>query len=162
MTTRKTTLFIVQAAVIAALYTVLTLVSAAFGLSSGAIQVRLSECLTVLPVFTPAAVPGLALGCVISNLVTGCAPWDVVFGSLATLIGAVGTYLLRKHPFTAPVPPILSNVLIVPYILSYVYGAEGTIPFFMLTVGAGEVISCGVFGTMLYLSLRKHENIFKF
>jgi uncharacterized membrane protein len=161
MTTRKTTLFIVQAAVIAALYTVLTLVSAAFGLSSGVIQVRLSECLTVLPVFTPAAVPGLALGCVISNLVTGCALWDVVFGSLATLIGAVGTYLLRKHPFAAPVPPILSNMLIVPYLLSYVYGAEGTIPFFMLTVGAGEIISCGVFGTMLYLALRKHENIFK-
>ena len=84
--------------VIAALYVVLTMVAAAFSLASGAIQVRLSEALTILPVFTSAAIPGLTVGCVLANLITGCALWDVVFGSLATLIGAVGTYLLKKKP----------------------------------------------------------------
>ena len=85
-----------QGAMIAALYVVLTFIANLAGLASGVIQVRLSEALTILPVFTAAAVPGLAVGCVLANLLTGCAIWDVVFGSLATLIGAVGTRLLRK------------------------------------------------------------------
>ena len=84
--------------VIAALYVVLTLIANAFGLASGAIQVRISEALTILPVFTTSAIPGLTVGCVLANLITGCAPWDVVFGSLATFLGAVGTWLLRKKP----------------------------------------------------------------
>lgn len=85
-----------QGAMIAALYVVLTFIANLAGLASGVIQVRLSEALTILPVFTAAAVPGLAVGCVLANLLTGCAIWDVVFGSLATLIGAVGTRLLHK------------------------------------------------------------------
>ena len=87
----KKVLLIVQAALIAAIYVVLTYFISAFNLASGAIQVRISEALTILPVFTPAAIPGLFIGCLLSNLLTGCMPLDVVFGSLATQIGACGT-----------------------------------------------------------------------
>lgn len=85
-----------QGAMIAALYVVLTFIANLAGLASSVIQLRLSEALTILPVFTAAAVPGLAVGCVLANLLTGCAVWDVVFGSLATLIGAIGTRLCAK------------------------------------------------------------------
>ncbi len=149
--------FIVQGAAIAALYVVLTLLSNIFGLASGAVQVRISEALTVLPFFTPAAIPGLFVGCIISNLLAGSAVWDVVFGSIATLIGAAGTYLLRKKTkWLAPLPPIAANTLIVPFILAFAYGAEESIPFLMLTVGAGEIISCGVLGLILLKALEKH------
>lgn len=149
--------FIVQGAAIAALYVVLTLFSNIFGLASGVVQVRISEALTVLPFFTPAAVPGLFVGCIISNLLAGSAVWDVVFGSIATLIGAVGTYLLRKKTkWLAPLPPIAANTVIVPFILAFAYGAEESIPFLMLTVGAGEIISCGVLGLILLKALEKY------
>ena len=158
----KKVLRITQAAMIAAIYVVLTVFISAFNLASGAIQVRISEALTILPVFTPAAIPGLFLGCLISNLVTGCMPLDVVFGSLATLIGACGTYALRKHQWLAPLPPIVANTIIVPFVLRYVYLAEGTIPFFMLTVGIGEVISCYLLGSILHRVLDRYkEHIFK-
>ena len=140
---------------IAALYVVLTFVAQAFGLASGAIQVRLSEALTILPCFTVAAVPGLTVGCVLANLLTGCAAWDVVFGSVATLIGAVGTRLLRKKPLLAWIPPVLSNAIIVPFILQYVYGVPDSFWYLMLTVGAGEVIACGVLGLLFYKALAK-------
>ncbi len=145
---------------IAALYVVLTLVAQAFGLASGAIQVRLSEALTILPCFTAAAVPGLTVGCVLANLLTGCALWDVVFGSLATLIGAVGTLLLRKKPMLAWIPPVLSNALIVPAVLQRVYGVPDSFWYLMLTVGAGEVIACGILGILLYKALEKVPNLF--
>ena len=141
--------------VIAALYVVLTLIANAFGLASGAIQVRISEALTILPVFTAAAVPGLAVGCVLANLVTGCAAWDVVFGSLATLIGAAGTRLLKNHPYAAWIPPVVSNVAIVPIVLQRVYGVPDAWWYLALTVGAGEVISCGVLGLLLYQSAKR-------
>ena len=158
----KKVLRITQAAMIAAIYVVLTVFISAFNLASGAIQVRISEALTILPVFTPAAIPGLFLGCLISNLVTGCMPLDVVFGSLATLIGACGTYALRKHKWLAPLPPIIANTVVVPFVLRYVYLAEGTIPFFMLTVGIGEVISCYLLGSILHRVLDRYkEHIFK-
>ena len=143
-----------QGAMIAALYVVLTFIANLAGLASGVIQVRLSEALTILPVFTAAAVPGLAIGCVLANLLTGCAIWDVVFGSLATLIGAVGTRLLRKKsPVLAVLPPILSNIIIVPLVLQRVYGVEDAYWYLAMTVGAGEIISCGVLGLLLYRSL---------
>ena len=158
----KKVLRITQAAMIAAIYVVLTVFISAFNLASGAIQVRISEALTILPVFTPAAIPGLFLGCLISNLVTGCMPLDVVFGSRATLIGACGTYALRKHKWLAPLPPIVANTIIVPFVLRYVYLPEGTIPFFMLTVGIGEVISCYLLGSILHRVLDRYkEHIFK-
>lgn len=149
-------LLVTKAAIIAALYVVLTFVSASMGLSSGVIQLRLSEMLCILPAFTPAAIPGLFVGCIVSNLLTGCMPLDVIFGSLATLIGAFGTYFLKKRKWLTPLPPIVSNTLIVPFVLSYVYGFEGSIPFFMLTVGIGEFLSCGVLGILLYFILHKY------
>lgn len=156
---KSNVLFLTQAALIAALYVVLTLIAHGLGLSSQAIQVRFSEALTILPFFTPAAVPGLFIGCLLSNFLTGAVIWDILFGSLATLIGAVGTRLLRKQKWLAPVPPILANTLIVPFILAFVYGAEGTIPFFMLTVGIGEVISCGILGLFLLKVLNKYRSV---
>ena len=148
--------FLTKSAAIAAIYVVLTEISALLGISSGVIQFRLSEMLTVLPIFTPAAIPGLFIGCLISNILAGGIIWDVVFGSLATLIGAVFTYLLRKKSFLlAPLPPIVANTLIVPFVLSYAYGVPDGIPFLMLTVGAGEVISCGVLGLLLLKGLER-------
>ena len=147
-----------QGALIAALYVLLTWLAHQFGLDSGAIQIRLSEALTILPCFTPAAIPGLTIGCLLANILSGCALWDIVFGTLATLLGAIGTRLLRKHKRLAPLPPILANVLIVPFVLAYVYGAEGTIPFFMLTVGTGELICCGVMGLALYSLLDRYRH----
>lgn len=154
----KNVLFLTQAAMIAALYTVLTIFINAFNLASGAIQVRISEALTVLPYFTPAAIPGLFVGCLISNTVTGSLPWDIVFGSLATLIGAAGTYLLRRWKWTAPIPPIVANTLIIPLILSFVYKIPDTIPYLMMTVGIGEILSCGVLGMAILLALQPHKH----
>ncbi len=155
---RKTELFSVRsaakAAVIAAIYVVLTYVFA--WCASGAVQIRVAEALTILPVFTAAAVPGLAIGCLLANLLTGCALWDVVFGTLATLLGAIGTRLLRKKGFLAILPPILSNVLIVPWVLRFVYGDAWPIWLLMLTVGAGELVSCGGLGSLLMVTLRKY------
>ena len=148
--------FLTQAAIIAALYVVLTFFANALGLANYSIQVRFSEVLTILPLFTSAAIPGLYAGCLLSNILTGCIAWDILFGPIATLLGALGTYFLRKRSkWLAPLPPILANTLIIPYVLAYAYRFEGSIPYFMLTVGLGEVISCGVLGMLLYSVLAK-------
>lgn len=122
----KKLVFICQAAVIAALYVVLTYVFSAF--ASGVIQVRVSEALTILPAFTPAAIPGLVIGCLLSNTLTGCVLLDIIFGSVATLIGALGSYALRRHTWLVPIPPIVSNMIIVPFVLRYAYGATDAFP----------------------------------
>ena len=154
--------FLTQSGVIAALYVVLTLVAKAMGLDSGQIQLRLSEALCILPVFLPAAVPGLTVGCLLANILCGNIFWDVLFGTLATLIGAVGTRLLRKRPLLALLPPIVANTVIVPFVLAYAYGLPGGVPLFMLTVGIGEVLSCGVLGRVLWKALDKRkEALFK-
>ncbi len=150
----KKVLFITQAAVIAAIYVVLTMIAAGFDLASGMIQVRFSEALTVLPYFTPAAIPGLAIGCLISNIVTGCMLPDVIFGTLATLLGAIGSWYLRRSKILVTIPPVISNALIIPFILTYAYKIPGGIPLQMLTVGAGEVISCVVIGSVLLGALK--------
>ncbi len=152
--TSNRTLYIVHAAVIAALYVVLTAIAAGFDLASGAIQVRFSECLTILPYFTNAAVPGVTLGCLIANIVTGSAMPDVIFGTLATLVGAVGSYLLRKNRFLVSIPPVLANAIIIPFVLKYAYGIEGSLGFFALTVGAGEIITCVIFGQIVISALK--------
>ena len=138
---------IVKAGIIAAIYVCLTYIGAPF--ASGVVQVRLSEALCVLPVFTPYAIPGVFVGCIIANLLTGAVVWDIVFGSLATLIGALGTYFLRKNRLLALLPPIIANMIIVPFVLSYAYHIEGAIWWFMVTVGAGEVVSVGILGGIL-------------
>ena len=152
--------FMTQAAMIAAVYVALTYVFAP--ISFGEIQVRIAEALTILPVFTPAAIPGLFIGCLIGNTIGGALLPDIIFGSLATLIGAFFTWKLRNtKPIYAPIPPIVSNALIVPFVLRYAYGILLPVPVMMLTVGIGEVLSCGVLGLALYYALRKHkESIF--
>ena len=152
----KKTKVITQGAIIAVLYVALTMVSNAFGLASGAIQIRLSEALTILPMFMPAAIPGLFIGCLAANFMCGNMLLDVIFGSLATLMGALGTYYLgSNNKWLAPVFPIVSNTLIVPFILKYVYGITGAIWYFALTVFIGELISCGVLGIILHNALKK-------
>ena len=141
---------IARGGIIAALYVVLTYVSYTMNLSGQlAVQLRLSEALTVLPFFTPAAIWGLTLGCLLANLLTGAVVWDVLFGTLATLLGAIGTYLLRKYRYAASIPPIVANTLIIPFVLTYAYQLPDGIPLLMLSVGIGELICCGVLGTIL-------------
>lgn len=157
----KSVLFMTQAAMIATIYVVLTVVFAPF--SFGQVQVRISEALTILPFFTPAAIPGLYIGCLIGNIIGGAILPDIIFGSLATLIGAVFTYLLRKQSkFLAPIPPIAANTIIVPFVLYYAYGITLPIPLLMLGLLIGELISCGLLGMILLTSLEKHRyKIFK-
>ena len=157
---RKRLAYITEASAIAALYTVIT--SAIGPLGSAAIQCRIPEAMCVLAIFTPAAIPGMTLGCLISNIATGCLWQDVLFGTLATLIGVIGARLLRRIWWLTPLPTVISNTLIVPFVLAYAYHAEDGIPFLMLTVGIGEVISAYVLGIALYFALRKNARyIFK-
>ncbi len=156
---RHSTVYITKAAFIAALYVVLTELSALFGLSgTNVIQFRISEALTVLPFFTSAAIPGLAIGCLLSNLLTGAAVWDVVFGTAATLIGAVLTYALRRYKWLAPVPPILANTVIVPFVLRYAYGFAESWWFLALTVFVGEFVCCGILGMLLLFAVNRRPD----
>ena len=152
---------IIIAAIIAALYVVLTEVSAMFSMSSGVIQLRLSEALYALAWFTPYAVPGVFIGCIISNLLTGAIVWDVIFGSIATLIGAIGTYCFRNrnNKIFSLFCPVISNAIIVPIVLKYAYCLPGTVWYFALTVGVGELISCVVFGYALGKTFNKYKII---
>ena len=153
------TRFLVRAAVIAALYVAITWMIAPFGLSGmNAIQLRVSEALTVLPYFTPAAVPGLALGCLLANIITGAALPDIIFGTLATLLGAMGTRLLRRWRYLAPLPPVLFNTLIIPFVIKFAYvDVAESLPFLFITVGLGELLSAGVLGIFLLLVLEKYR-----
>ena len=149
------------AAMIAALYVVLSFDINAFGLASGAIHVRVSEALTILPYFTSSAIPGLTIGCLLFNLLSGAAVLDVVFGTLATLLGAIGSYFVGKAAkkaklakFLVPMPPILANAFIVPWVLKTAYGLTDAYWYLAATVGIGEVISCGVLGMVLLFALQ--------
>jgi len=170
------TRFIATAAMIAAIYVVLTVLAAGFGLANGAIQVRFSEVLTILPLLTPAAIPGVTIGCLLSNILTGCIVPDIIFGTCATLLGSIGTYLIgqaarkamastKATRGSAPknviltgivgsIPPILANTIIVPLVLRYGYHLPDALPFLMLTVCIGEVISCCIFGVILLAALQ--------
>ena len=154
---RKKALSLAYSAAIAAIYVVLTMLVAP--IAFGPIQFRISEALTILPVFTPVAIPGLFVGCLLANLLGNAMIWDVIFGSLATLIGAVGTWLLRKHRHLACLPPILSNTLIIPWVLRYAYGEASLIPYLMLTIGIGELLAVGVLGNLLLVALMPYREI---
>lgn len=145
------------ASIIAALYVVLTYLAAVLGISSGVIQIRFSEALTILPVFSPYAIYGLFVGCMLANILTGCAFWDIVFGSIATLAGALGTYFLRRYKILPYIPPVAANALTVPPVLMYVYGANGSLPYFFFTVLTGEIISCCILGFLMKKSLIKRN-----
>lgn len=151
----KKVLFLTQAAMIAALYVVFTFISNLFGLASGAIQFRLSEAFTILPYFTVTAIPGLYIGCLLSNILTGCALLDIVFCSFATLLGAIGTRALKRYKWLAPIPPIIANATIVPVVLYYAYGVR-PIWFNVITVGIGEIVCCGIIGMFLLQALKKY------
>ena len=160
MKSRKKMKFITNAAIVAALYVILTYLTSILGLASGAVQCRLSEALLVLPMFTPAAIPGLFVGCFLSNLLTGGVIADVVFGSAATLIGAAGAYLLRKRkPYISTSVNVLANAITVPFVLKFAYALDEGIMYFVATVGLGEVISCSLLGTILYKAVKKHEKV---
>ena len=157
MRVKKST-YIIQFLIIAALYAGITIAEQfTVGMTKDIIQVRLSDALTVLPVFTPAAIPGLFAGCLVSNYVIGCQTYDVIFGSLATLAGAIGTYILRKHKFMAPVPPILINMITIPLLFTYVYRYEDSFWYYVIAIGIGQLIACGVLGIALMLGLEDHK-----
>lgn len=151
--------FLVRSAMIAALYVALTLVSAMLGLSSGAIQVRLSEALCILPVYTTAAIPGITVGCFLANLLTGGTIWDLTLGVLATFLGLFFAHLLRRSRYLAPLPTILSNGFLIPYVLilaGFIPHTAASYGMTALTVGLGELIACGGLGTVLLRYLDKH------
>ena len=143
---------------IAAIYVVLTLVFAP--ISYGPVQVRVAEALTILPLFTPAAIPGLFVGCVLANILGGGIIWDIIFGSLATLIGAVIGYRLRHNQWLVPIPAIVSNTAIVPFVLRYGYGVKD-MPFMLLvlSIAVGEIAGCIILGEILASALRPHRKV---
>ena len=184
---RRSTLFLTRAALIAALYVVLSEVSQLLGLCSGVIQCRISEALTILPAFLVEAIPGLYIGCLLTNILTGCAAWDIAFGPVATLLGALVTYAIgravRARAYHKPtdadgnvsmkasfgrfilitimyvIPPILANAMIIPPILRHAYGAEDAYWFLTCTVAAGEIIACGIFGGLLHAAIVKNAGL---
>ena len=156
---KKTARFITWSAVIAAIYVVLTVIFAPISFNVG--QIRIAEMLTILPLFTPAAIPGLFIGCILGNLLGGAIVLDIVFGSIATLIGAVGGYLLRKNRWLVPIPAVVSNGIIVPIILKYGYGLDMPLVLMMLYVTAGEIVGCYILGEILASVLMKQDRIFK-
>ena len=154
--------FVAQGALIAALYVVLTVAFAPISFGwNGSMQLRIAEALTILPLFTPAAVPGLFVGCVLANWLSGAIIWDVVFGSFATLIGAFFGYLLRKNRYLVPIPAILANTVIVPLVLKYGYGVDLPILLSALYVFIGEVLGCYMLGELLATVILKRGSILK-
>ena len=152
-----TTAFLAQGAIIAALYVVLTLLFAP--ISFGAVQVRVAEALTIFPLFTPAAIPGLFIGCILANILGGCILWDIIFGSIATLIGAVIGYLIRSNRWLVPIPAILSNTVIVPLVLRYGYGVDMPFILLVLSIFIGEIAGCYILGEILASILLPYRRI---
>jgi uncharacterized membrane protein len=146
-------------AMISAVYLALTLI---FYLTSFLpYQIRFAEALTVLPYFTPLAIPGLFVGCVIANIIGGNGIWDIVVGSLATLIAAYLTYKISynkpKRKLLAPLPPVIINAVIVGSMLSILYELP---PFVtMLSVGGGQVVACYLLGYPLMLIIEKNKKL---
>ena len=152
--------FITEGAIIAALYVALTYLAFSVNLASGPIQVRFAEALSVLPFFTSAAIPGLFIGCLIANIATGCVIWDIFFGSIATLIGALVAYSIRNTSrWLVPIPNILANTLIVPFVLIYAYGEATAYYFLLISIALGEIISSGALGMVLLFALNKYKNV---
>lgn len=154
------------AAMIAAMYVALTYLAMAMGLDKNAIQIRFSEALVVLAFVTPAAIPGVTLGCLLANILTGCAPLDIALGPIATLIGAVGAYVIGKMSniklsrYLCTIPNIIANTVIVTFICYACYTAPDAqspsiIPFYAITIFIGEVISSGILGTAFLLGAEK-------
>ena len=153
----KRTKMMTEAALIAAVYVALVLLFKP--ISFGAIQFRIAEALCILPFFSLSAVPGIALGCLLGNFFSGAAMPDVVFGTFATLIAAIGSYQLRNvSKWLVCVPPILANAIIIPFVLQYAYGVTDAYYFLFATVGAGEILAVGVLGNILLLALESRKD----
>lgn len=150
-------LYVSRGAAIAALYIALSYLTQALQIAF--FQIRPAEALCVLALFLPEAVPALFIGCIISNAISGCLALDIVFGSIATLIGAIGARLLMKLPyklrFCATIPTIIANALIIPPILVFAYGSEEAFWFLFFSVFLGELVSAGILGSILYYTLSK-------
>ena len=147
------------AGIIAALYAVLSYFSSVFGIAFGPVQCRFSEALCVLPFLTPAAVPGLFVGCLVSNLLSPYGALDIVFGSLATLLAALWTAKVRR-PWLAPLPPVVCNALLVGAVITVQQVPSelflGTFAYNALTVGLGEALACYVLGGLLLKVLSRN------
>ncbi len=153
------TAFVIQTIVIAVLYVILTHIANMFGMANGIIQVRISEALTVLPYFTPAAIPGLFIGCLAANYTMGNPMYDVLIGSGATLVAAVISYLLRKYKFAVPFPPIIITAFTIPFIYNVLLRLDDhTFWASVALVGVGEIISCGVLGIAVMLGLDDYKD----
>lgn len=149
MTTKRLT----RGAIIAALYTVLTLLLAP--ISYGLIQVRVSEAFTLLPILFPEAIPALFIGCLLSNIIGGSMLPDIVFGSLATLAAAMCTRKLRGNKLLAALPPVLFNGIVVGAVVHYCYTPEVALPICMLYVAVGEAIAVYVVGLLMLKGLER-------
>ncbi len=174
----KNAKFITQAAIIAALYAVLSILTYSF--SHLEIQCRVAEALCMTIFYTPAAIPGLFVGCLLTNIFGG-SPLDMVFGTLATLIAALltkpitnalhkkyGNVLSIKNSLLIPIPTVLVNALIIPFVLYYGYGitsmgsatsTAAVLGLMAFSVGAGEVISCYVFGPIVVSVMNRVDKI---
>ena len=153
----KNVRFMTQAAAVAAVYVVLTLLFAPISFGQSGIECRISEALTILPMFTGAAVPGLFVGCVLANIFGGGIIWDIVFGSLATLAAAYVCRLLRHNRWLAPAAAVIANAIVVPLVLRYGYGVNMSLPLLMLSIGVGEAISAYGLGQILISVLMKYR-----
>jgi len=147
------------AGIIAALYAVLSYFSSVFGIAFGPVQCRFSEALCVLPFLTPAAVPGLFVGCLVSNLLSPYGALDIVFGSLATLLAALWTAKVRRT-WLAPLPPVVCNALLVGAVITVQQVPSelflGTFAYNALTEGLGEALACYVLGGLLLKVLSRN------
>ena len=165
MRNRKRIEFIITGALIAAAYAGLTYLSNVFNLAYGPIQLRVSEVLTILPVFTPAAIPGLTIGCFVANIGSFNVA-DLLFGTLATLAAAILTYFLKEIkikgiPFLAFFPPVIVNAVIIGFEIALFFLPEGYsfwgFVISGLQVGIGQLIVCYVFGVPFYLVVKKYK-----
>jgi len=152
---------LIRASMIAALYVVLTLLSALAGLSSGAVQIRIAEALCVLPVFSASAIPGVTIGCLLANLLTGGTIWDLTIGVAATFLGAVLARCMRSFPtaYFSSLPTIFANGLLIPFVLilaGFIPADSAAYGMAVVTVSLGEIIACGGIGTLLLWYLAAH------
>lgn len=163
---------IIQTIVIAIAYIVLSYIADMFGMAKGIVQVRISDALCVLPYFTPAAIPGLFIGSIISNIIisltedpmtgkmvlSAAAQQYILFSGLSILAASIVSYCVRKFKFVVAIPPIVFNSITMPMIFHYVFRYEDSVAKCFMTVLIGEIISCGLLGTALLLALEDSKD----
>lgn len=151
----RNTRFLVQASLIAAIYTALCLILHPISFGFAGIELRVSEALTLMPVIMPAAVPGLFIGCLLANLLGGATMLDVVFGSLTTLVAAVLTRKCRNRPVLAAFWPVILNAVVIGALLRYAYGVAMPLWLCMVSIGAGQAVACYALGLPMMRMMRR-------